>query len=210
MKRSIEEHAERFSEKADEYDESKTEEYHACANLVVELAEPGADDVALDLGAGTGAIGLALADAAERVVLRDISAGMLEQARAKITERGLRNVAVGEGSFREPNYDGLADVVVSNFAMHHLSDAEKREAIGVIAGYAPDRIVLGDIMFFGDSDPEATFYSPDVDDPATVGTLVDAFTDVGYAVVAVERVHDGVGVLACHRIGEGDEVPGAE
>jgi len=210
MTESPEEHAARFSEMAAEYDDSQTPEYRACADLVIEHAAPEPDDVVLDLGAGTGAIGLALAERAERVVLRDVSEGMLEQARAKVADRGLENVAVGAGSFREPNYDGPADVVVSNFALHHLSDAEKREAIAVMAGYEPDRIVLGDVMFFESPDPEEPFYSPEVDDPATVGTLTEAFTDVGHAVVAVERVQDQVGVLVTHRIGEGDVVPGAE
>ena len=164
----------------------------------------------LDLGTGTGAIALALAATAKRVVGRDISEGMLEQAREKAAERGITNVEFGEGRFREPNYDGEVDIVVSNFAMHHLSDAEKREAIQVIADLGPRRFVLGDVMFFGEPNPDDPFYSPEVDDPATVGTLADAFTDAGFALTAVERVHDQVGVLVGERAGEGDEVPGAE
>jgi len=201
MKRTVEEHAERFSATAATYDESKTDEYHACADLVTEHAAPGGDDVVLDLGAGTGAIGLSLAPTAGRVVLRDVSTGMLDQARAKVAERGLDNVDVAAGRFREPEYDGPADVVVSNFALHHLSDAEKRETFEVVADYEPERVVLGDVMFFGSPDPAAEFYSPEVDDPSTVGHLVDCLTDVGYAVTAVERVHDQVGVLVAERRG---------
>lgn len=212
MKRSPEEHARRFDEKAADYDDDRnqSQEYRACANLVVDAAAPEPDHVVLDLGAGTGAIGLTLADQANRVVLRDVSEGMLDRAQRKARDRGLENVEIGSGSFREPHYDGPADVIVSNFALHHLSDEQKRDAIRVMAGYDPERIVLGDVMFFEEPDPDEPFYSPEVDDPATVGTLVEAFTDVGYAVVAVERVHDQVGVIVCHRIGSGDEIPGAE
>ena len=131
---------------------------------------------------------------------RDISDGMLEQAREKATERGLDNVAFGSGTFREPNCDGPVDVVTSNFAMHHLSDAEKREAIDAIAALGPRRVVLGDVMFFGEPDPEEPFYSPEVDDPASVGVLVDAFTDAGFAVTAVEMVHEQVGVIVADRL----------
>jgi ubiquinone/menaquinone biosynthesis C-methylase UbiE len=107
MKKSLEEHAERFSEKADEYDDEKSPEYRACADLVVEHAAPEADDTVLDLGCGTGAIALALApdtgeqsspsdrpqaDHADRVIGRDISEGMLDQAERKAEERGLDNV----------------------------------------------------------------------------------------------------------------------
>ncbi|MFU8867951.1 class I SAM-dependent methyltransferase [Natronococcus sp.] len=216
MKKSPEEHAARFDEKASAYDESKSDEYRACANLVIEHAAPDAEDVVLDLGTGTGAIALALAPDAERVVGRDISEGMMDEARAKAEDEGLENVEFDRGTFREPEYDGpvdaetsetsrahtrspRVDIVTSNFAMHHLSDEEKREAIDVIADLEPRKFVLGDVMFFGEPVPEAPFYSPDVDDPATVGTLADAFTSAGFSLTAVERVHDQVGVLVAER-----------
>jgi SAM-dependent methyltransferase len=218
MKKTIAEHAARFDEHAPDYDEDNSEEYRATVSLVVEHARHHADDgTVLDLGCGTGAVGLALADDAARVVGRDISEGMLEVARQKAAERGLENVDVGEGRFREPNYDAPVDaetatpsrahgsgapvdVVVSNFAMHHLSDAEKREAVATIADLDPAAFVLGDVMFFGEPDPEEPFYSPDVDDPSTVGHLADCLTDAGFALTAVERVHDQVGVLVAERL----------
>ena len=199
MKKSHEEHAARFDEKAADYDDDATPEYRACVSLVVDHADPDPDDVVVDLGCGTGAVGLRLAADADRVVGRDISEGMMERARRKAAERGLDNVTVGEGTFREPNYDGPADVVVSNFAMHHLADDEKRAAVDVVAGMEPRRFVLGDVMFFGEPDPEAPFYSPAVDDPATVGVLADALTAAGFAVTAVEMIHEQVGVLVAER-----------
>jgi SAM-dependent methyltransferase len=172
MKRTREEHASRFDEKAADYDHSKSEEYRACLSLVVDYADPGADDVVLDLGCGTGAVALALADDAGEVVGRDISEGMMDEARRKADERWLENVSFAEGSFREPN---------------------------VVAALEPRRFVLGDVMFFGDPDPEEPFYSPEVDDPATVGVLADAFTDAGFSLTAVEMVHEHVGVLVAER-----------
>ena len=208
MKRSVEEHAARFSEKAAEYDDSNTEEYRACADLVVAHADPDPDDVVADLGAGTGAIALALAPDASHVLARDVSEGMMEQGRRKASEARITNVEFAYGEFRDPNLAdaGPVDVVTSNFALHHLADAEKREAIEVMAETGARRIVLGDVMFFEQPDPDAPFYSPEVDDPATVGTLVEAFTAVGFAVVAVERVHDQVGVIVAERLGaDGEE-----
>jgi SAM-dependent methyltransferase len=199
MKKTLEEHAARFDEVAPEYDDDKTEEYRACVSLVVEYADPTAEDTVLDLGCGTGAIGLALAGRADRVLGRDISAGMMDEARDKVDERGLENVTFEEGTFREPNVDEAVDIVVSNFAMHHLSDAEKRDAIEAIAALGPRRFVLGDVMFFGEPNPKEPFYSPDVDDPATVGVLADALTAAGFSLVAVEMVHEQVGVLVAER-----------
>ena len=206
MKKTLEEHAARFSTLAAEYDDNSSAEYLACCDLVVDHAAPGPEDVVLDLGTGTGAIALALAPRAKRVVGRDISEGMLDRAREKAREAGVENVDFGYGEFRDPDVEGQVDVVTSNFALHHLSDEEKREAVAVIAALEPRKLVLGDVMFFGEADPEEPFYSPDVDDPATVGTLADIFTDCGFALTAVERVHDQVGVLVGERAGDhGDE-----
>jgi SAM-dependent methyltransferase len=199
MKRSLDEHAQRFDEKAPEYDSSKNAEYKATVSLVVDHARPESDDVVLDLGTGTGAIALALAEDAGEVVGRDISEGMLEEGRKKASERGVDNVTFGEGRFRAPNAPENVDIVTSNFAMHHLADDEKREAIEVLGELEPRRVVLGDVMFFGEPDPDEPFYSPEVDDPATVGVLADAFTDAGFALTAVEQVHEQVGVLVAER-----------
>jgi len=202
MKKTLDEHAARFDDIAAEYDDEETPEYNECVRLVVEHATDGlsSEETVLDLGTGTGAIALAVAESAGRVVGRDISEGMMDEARRKAAERGLSNVEFGEGRFREPNFDGAVDVVTSNFAMHHLSDDEKREAIDVIAALGPRKIVLGDVMFFGEPNPDDPFYSPEVDDPATVGVLADAFTDAGYALTAVEMVHEQVGVLVAERV----------
>jgi cyclopropane fatty-acyl-phospholipid synthase-like methyltransferase len=198
MKRTLEEHAARFSDLAPEYDDETSPDYRAAVDLVVAHADPDPDDVVLDLGTGTGAIALALAPDADRVVGRDISEGMLEGARRKAAERGASNVAFGEGRFRDPNYDGPVDVVVSNFAMHHLSDDEKREAIETVAARSPRRFVLGDVMLF-DADPESEVYDPEVDDPARAGVLADALTDAGFVLTAVDRVSEAVGVIAAER-----------
>jgi len=203
MEKSLEDHAERFSERADEYDNSQdSPEYRTAVDLVVAHADPRPTDTVLDLGTGTGAIAFGLAGDAGRMIGRDISEGMLERAAEKATEHDGGTVEFGPGRFRAPNVpDGVdVDIVTSNFAMHHLGDGEKREAIGVIADLAPRKVVLGDVMFFGDPDPAEPFYSPEVDDPATVGVLADAFTDSEYALTAVEPVTDQVGVLVAEPI----------
>jgi SAM-dependent methyltransferase len=205
MKKTIEEHAARFDEHSASYDEDQdSAEYRACASLVVEHAAPDPDDTVLDLGTGTGAIALALAADAERVLGRDISAGMMDEARTKAAEADIENVDFGEGSFREPGVDESVDIVVSNFAMHHLGDDEKREATDTIADLKPRKFVLGDVMFFGKPNPDEPFCSPEVDDPATVGALADALTDAGFSLTAVERVHEQVGVLVAERADGGD------
>ncbi|UPM44464.1 class I SAM-dependent methyltransferase [Halocatena salina] len=202
MDEELKELADRFSQMADHYDEKHDSEekwmYNACASLVIEHADPRPNDVVLDLGTGTGLIALALAEDASHVVGRDISEGMIEKAQAKAADRGMKNVEIGYGEFRDPQYDSKVDIVVSNFALHHLPDEEKREAIETIADLDPRRFVLGDAMFFGAPNPEEPLFGHGVDG-ATVGMLVDELTDAGFVMTAVERVHDQVGVLAAER-----------
>ena len=162
MDEPLQDLAERFSGIADHYDDKHGSEekpiYNACASLVVEHAGPHPDDVVLDLGAGTGLIAFALAEDAGHVVGRDISEGMVEQARSKAADSGIENVEFGYGEFRGPQYDGNVDIVVSNFALHHLPDEQKREAIEAIADLGPRRFVLGDAMFFESADPEEPLF----------------------------------------------------
>lgn len=205
MDKRLQDLADRFSQIAHQYDDKHGSEqktiYNACASLVVEHANPDPDDVVLDLGTGTGLIALALAEDAGHVVGRDISDGMIEQSRSKAADRGIENVEFGFGQFRDPHYDGEVDIIVSNFTLHHLPGEEKREAIEAIADLGAGRFVLGDAMFFESADPDEPLFGHGVDG-ATVGMLVDILTDVGFAVTAVERVHDQVGVLIAERSDE--------
>ncbi|WP_436347829.1 class I SAM-dependent methyltransferase [Natronorubrum sp. FCH18a] len=199
MRKSVEEFASAFDDWAEEYDEDNDfEERRVMESLVVEHASPGSADTVVDFGTGTGAIALKLADDADEVIGRDISTGMLEQARKKAAEAGIENVEFGTGRFRAPNV-AEADVVVTNLALHHLCDAEKREAVRTIADLGPRRIVFGEAMYFDDRNPVDPLFSPDTVYPSTVGHMVDAITAAGYAVTAVERVHEEAGVLVAER-----------
>ena len=141
---------------------------------------------------------MALADDAAKVVGQDVSEGMLELACEKAAAQGIENVAFGVGRFREPDVEDV-DIVVLNFAMHHLGQEEQRDAIEVIAELEPRELVIGHCMFFGETDPEDPIYNPESIYPATVEELADALTDAGFAVTAVEKIHDQVGVLVAER-----------
>ncbi len=199
MKRTLDEHAARFDGMAAEYDDLKRPVYAACRDLVVESADPKPDDIVLDLGTGTGAIALALDRSASEVLGRDISGEMLETARENAEAEGVTNVSFGEGRFREPGYEGPVDLITTNYAMHHLDDPAKREAIGRIAQLEPRRFVLGDVMLFEEADPDEPAFDPTVDDPATVGFLVTALTDCGFLIREVESITDQAGVIVAER-----------
>jgi tRNA (cmo5U34)-methyltransferase len=81
----------------------------------------------LDLGAGTGALSLRIAEAFPRaeLVLVDGAPAMLERASAALGERATTVVA----DLRDPLPDGPFCAVVSALAIHHLDDDDKRDLI---------------------------------------------------------------------------------
>lgn len=195
MKRTLDDHAARFDDKAATYDDGDRPVYEVCANLVIEHATPRPSDTVLDLGTGTGAIALGVARTAAQVIGRDISTNMLTTARENASEQGVTNVSFGNGRFRDPKYDGDVDIVTSNYAMHHLDDQAKHEAIRTIAEFAPRQFVLGDLMLFEEANPAEPDFDPSVDDPATVDVLVASMTKVGFHLTQIERVTDQAGVI---------------
>jgi ubiquinone/menaquinone biosynthesis C-methylase UbiE len=84
---------------------------------------PTAGANALDLGCGNGRHTLLLADRFDEVVAVDISRPMLELARA---HRSRPNIVYAECDLRDvtPERDGPFDLVLSAFALHHVSDLE--------------------------------------------------------------------------------------
>jgi len=83
--------------------------------------QPDGGGIVLDLGTGSGAIGLSIAAErqVERVVLTDVSRDALAVARANLAGLGIggRNVEIAEGSWFDAvpeNLVGRCDVIVSN------------------------------------------------------------------------------------------------
>ena len=82
-----------------------------------------ADDLALDVAAGTGHVARALAPRVRTVVAVDATAAMLATGKAEADRAGLRNVVFQRGDAAAlPFADGSFDVVVSRFALHHFED----------------------------------------------------------------------------------------
>jgi ubiquinone/menaquinone biosynthesis C-methylase UbiE len=77
----------------------------------------------IDVGAGTGLLGIALAGDVGEVVLAEPSAGMLEVAREKLAERGPANVTAARFDLTTDVLPGEPfDLVVSLLVLHHLED----------------------------------------------------------------------------------------
>jgi len=121
---------------------------------ILALAAPQAADVVVDVGCGTGLLALELAGHVERVWAIDISASMVDYLRTKAASAGIENIdAAVASAVSLPLVDACADIVVSNYCLHHLDDAGKRRALQeAMRVLRPGgRLVFGDMMF--DLDP---------------------------------------------------------
>jgi ubiquinone/menaquinone biosynthesis C-methylase UbiE len=114
------------------------------------IADPGAADACVDLGAGTGFVALALAPLVGSVLAVDISPAMAASLAERATRAGLENVRTEVADLRTFTRPAAsADLVVSSYALHHLRDEDKRALIAEAARWLRPggRIVVADMMF---------------------------------------------------------------
>lgn len=164
-------------------------------------------DVLLDVGTGVGDKAIRAAHICYQVIGIDISRKSLEIASKKALEEKLDNVFFAYGSFEEPGREiDLAQYRISKilavYSLHHLPDRLKKKTLGTLTQllHRPGRIVIGDLMFFGDPDKyrhqfdEVGYDDGDTDFPSGVEYLRNCLSDL-HAKVRVERIHPLVGII---------------
>ena len=126
-----------------------TDTFRAIRDRVVREAAPRRGDRVLDLGAGTGLVTLALAPLANVTAL-DISRHMLERLDAHAVADGVATVDLVAGDMRSLPFDDESfDVVVSNYAFHHLDNPGKELSLSEVRRVLVPggRLVVCDMMF---------------------------------------------------------------
>lgn len=92
------------------------------------------DDTLLEFGPGTGALTLEAAKLCRKVYAVDVSSAMLAYIKWQAQRQGLNNVVLANGGFLSYQHDDEpVDHVVSQFALHHLPDFWKVQALHQIA-----------------------------------------------------------------------------
>ena len=134
-----------------------TWEHHGAVGLeqvidaVLETAAGQPGMVAVDLGCGTGQLSIPLAARGVQVTAVDVSPQMVERLRAKVEGMELDGVVHATVSpIEQLSFSaGSLDLVVSNYALHHLRDNDKEEVVRQAAHWLRPggKLVVGDMMF---------------------------------------------------------------
>jgi ubiquinone/menaquinone biosynthesis C-methylase UbiE len=124
--------------------------FGAVLDAVLERAEPRPTDRVVDLGAGTGYVTLALAPSVDGVVAADLAKPMVDALAEKAASRCLSNVhslVVDLSHLDLP--ESSVDLVVSNYALHHLTDDDKLALVARASRWLRPggRFVVADMMF---------------------------------------------------------------
>ena len=119
-------------------------------------ADPTPEAFAVDLGCGSGQVTLALARRCRTVLGVDVSREMISLLLQNAAREGISNV---EGRAVPIERLGLeensVDLVVSNYALHHLRDRDKQVAVNEAFKWLRPggKLVIGDMMFGRGGDP---------------------------------------------------------
>ncbi|HXY43940.1 MAG TPA: methyltransferase domain-containing protein [Acidimicrobiales bacterium] len=119
-------------------------------NTVIAEAEARPEDHAVDLGCGSGQVTLALARQAASVLAIDVSQKMIDLLLENARAAGVCNVEGKAIPIEQLEFaPGSIDLVVSNYAFHHLRDADKPKVVKDIFRWLRPggNFVLGDMMF---------------------------------------------------------------
>jgi SAM-dependent methyltransferase len=129
---------------------ARTPSFARLRDEIIAVADPHPGDRVLDLGAGSGLLALAVAPLAGTVIAVDRSPEMCLHLARRAVALALENVTVVEAdAVCLPLPEDSVDLVLSNYCLHHLNDAAKRQALRELARVLrPEgRVVIGDMMF---------------------------------------------------------------
>ena len=106
--------------------------------------------VALDIGCGSGQVTIPLAAMCERVLAVDVSEIAVGRLQTIAGEAGVTNIQAETQAIETLELaEASLDLIVTNYALHHLRDADKVALLGRARRWLRPggRLVIGDMMF---------------------------------------------------------------
>ncbi len=148
----------RWSRRAESWDEGAAGNPGLVSTIdaVVAAARVMPGMTVLDMGCGSGQLTIPLARVAAEVIAVDLSPSMIGLLRRNLDHERVENVSCRlealEALCVEP---ASLDLVVSNYALHHLADDDKRHLVSAVAVWLRPggRLVIGDLMLGRGTDP---------------------------------------------------------
>jgi 2-polyprenyl-3-methyl-5-hydroxy-6-metoxy-1,4-benzoquinol methylase len=181
-----------FDDKAAEWDTpERRERAHALADTFREHVPLTPGMRVIDIGAGTGLLGLDLLADVGSVVLADPSEGMIEMARRRIDAEGIVDATAIVFDFPsdEPPPGAPFDLAVSLLVLHHVEDT------AATLRSVRDALVPGGRIGLMDLDKEdGSFHDPEHPGIHHHGfeakSLVRLATEAGFEDVEVRNIHE--------------------
>jgi SAM-dependent methyltransferase len=136
--------------RAQRWDEQGSVRLAKVVDAVLASSPVSSGAVVLDLGSGSGQVTLPLARRAARVLAVDVSPEAIEMLEERAGREGISNVRGLAQPIETLELEPESlDLVVSNYALHHLRDIDKQGALAHAYSWLRPggRLVVGDMMF---------------------------------------------------------------
>ncbi|NNN00807.1 MAG: class I SAM-dependent methyltransferase [Acidimicrobiaceae bacterium] len=140
-----------WTRRADTWDRHNDAGMTKVAAKAIEMAEVRPGMVCVDLGCGGGRLALALARLGASVIGVDVSAAMVERMQAQAKDEGIENVSGVVSPIERLNLpEASVDLVISNYALHHLLDPDKAKVVTAAYGWLkPGGVLINSDMMLG-------------------------------------------------------------
>ena len=196
----IEKEGKFWSKLAPEYDRFIKKNWKVYASFLLNKISEDVDvgDTVLEVACGTGLVALKVAERTSKVYGIDISSPMIEEAKKKVQELGIKNVEFSvKDAYALPFDNDMFDVAICNNALHNMMSPQKALSeikrvlkpggrfIAVIVGIGEShiyKIAIAIYHLFGGKLP--IFHKLNLDESANM------ISESGFSIVNKEIVRD--------------------
>ena len=148
-KLSIRTQRRRWTDRAETWDRHNDVGMSKVAAKAIEMADVKPGMACVDLGCGGGRLALLLAKQGATVIGVDVSDAMVQRMTTQAQSEGLNNVTGMVVPIERLSLpEASVDVVITNYALHHLLDADKSKVVRAAYGWLRPggQLVISDMM----------------------------------------------------------------